>query len=430
MKVLWLINTLLPEVLESVTGKESPVKGTGGWLQASADAVASSSEIELCIVTVSRIVDRLYYHKGKEIEYYIIPGRNLDYKPDKRHLSYWKTINSFFNADIVHVHGTEFPHAAMLRQALPNVRMIVTVQGLISRIWPYYTAGMSFFDQLFSTTLADILLDILRPSAKCGSILSSKSNYKMRGRYEAMIINSANAVIGRSEWDRAIVMAMCPDASYYVCNETLRKAFYTGKWNFGKCTPHSIFISQASLPFKGLHMVLKAMPYVLRFYPDARIIVSGDNVLMGKKWRGLTFRRGYGQYIFRLLNRLKLSPDIIRFTGSLDAEKMKQQYLDCNVFVSPSAIENTPNSLCEAQMLGVPCIATAVGGTPDLVPDTKCGRLYRFEDVEHLAFLICKVFQDSAAYDGSHEQGIAYERHNSAKNMETLLNVYDEVLNH
>ncbi len=57
----------------------------------------------------------------------------------------------------------------------------------------------------------------------------------------------------------------------------------------------------------------------------------------------------------------------IHFLGSLDAEKMKQAYLDANVFVLPSTIENSPNSLGEAMLLGVPCVAADVGGVTDLL---------------------------------------------------------------
>ena len=60
----------------------------------------------------------------------------------------------------------------------------------------------------------------------------------------------------------------------------------------------------------------------------------------------------------------------------------------------PSSIENSPNSLGEAQLLGVPCIASDVGGVTDMIPNKECGIIYRFEEVELLAkhipsFSIC-----------------------------------------
>lgn len=63
---------------------------------------------------------------------------------------------------------------------------------------------------------------------------------------------------------------------------------------------------------------------------------------------------------------------------------MVKRYLLSNVFICPSTIENSPNSLCEAQLLGVPHIASYVGGTADLMKgNEEC--LYRFEETEMLA---------------------------------------------
>ena len=110
------------------------------------------------------------------------------------------------------------------------------------------------------------------------------------------------------------------------------------------------------------------------------------------------------------------------------AESMKKQYLKCNVFVSPSGIENSPNSVCEAQMLGVPVVASYVGGTPDMIPDSKCGFLYRFEDIEMLAYYIKKVFREESNFDGSHEMNVAHNRHDPKANMEQLIRIYKDII--
>lgn len=41
----------------------------------------------------------------------------------------------------------------------------------------------------------------------------------------------------------------------------------------------------------------------------------------------------------------------------------------------PSHIENSPNNLCEAMILGMPCIATDAGGTSTLLSNMKDGLL-------------------------------------------------------
>ena len=73
---------------------------------------------------------------------------------------------------------------------------------------------------------------------------------------------------------------------------------------------------------------------------------------------------------------------------------MCKRYLQSHVFVCPSFIENSPNSVGEAQLLGIPCIASFVGGVSDMVVDGETGLLYRFEEVEMLAAAVCRIFTD------------------------------------
>ena len=52
---------------------------------------------------------------------------------------------------------------------------------------------------------------------------------------------------------------------------------------------------------------------------------------------------------------------------------MREEYLKCGMFVCPSSIENSPNSIVEAALMGTPVIASRVGGIPDVLEDkTQC----------------------------------------------------------
>lgn len=80
------------------------------------------------------------------------------------------------------------------------------------------------------------------------------------------------------------------------------------------------------------------------------------------------------------------------FTGILSEEKMIEQYLKSNVFVLPSVIENSSNSLGEAMLLGMPCVATNTGGTMDILEHKKEGFLYPYTEPAMCADYISRYF--------------------------------------
>lgn len=72
--------------------------------------------------------------------------------------------------------------------------------------------------------------------------------------------------------------------------------------------------------------------------------------------------------------------------GYIEEEhKMAQIYNAADVFVIPSRKDNLPNTIVEAMTSGVPCVATAVGGIPQMIEHKRNGYLARPENPEDLA---------------------------------------------
>ncbi|MEE0726992.1 MAG: glycosyltransferase, partial [Clostridium saudiense] len=151
----------------------------------------------------------------------------------------------------------------------------------------------------------------------------------------------------------------------------------------------------------------------------------GLNIFNGNKIKGNT----YGNYIQSLIKKYDLSHNI-EFCGMLDAENMKRVLLESNVFVSASSLENSSNSLGEAMLLGVPCIASDVGGCADMIQHKKEGFLYPFDESYKLAFYLCKVFDDYmlASSLGLEARKKARITHDKEKNNEILYEIYKKVI--
>ena len=345
--------------------------------------------------------------------YYLLPIGN---KNNQRYLPHleplWHRVNQEFKPDIIHIHGTEYTQGLAYIRACGNKGVVVSIQGLVSVYERYYLAGILPKEIIRNITLRDTL--------RCDNIFKQKKKFLQRGEYEKEYIRSVKHVIGRTSWDKAHVRAINPDIHYHFCNETLRDEFYKHTWNYESCEKHSIFSSQAGYPIKGLHQLLKAMPLILREYPDTKLYVAGGDITKSK-WYRLS---GYASYIKRLIEENGLR-DMVNFTGMLSEKDMCARYLRSNVFVCPSAIENSPNSLGEAQLLGVPCIAAYVGGVPDMMRGCE-DNMYRFEEAEMLAEKICETFSQKSNVAIINRE-IPLQRHNSKLNAEQMYRIYTSI---
>lgn len=405
---------LFPEPQEFLTGT-AVIKGGGGWMTSAADRLSSSAGIQLYVASVSPLVSKLTEFKGNKIKYYILPyGKgNKTYNPEYEPM--FREIKNKEQFDIVHIHGTEFTQGLAYVNSCGVNNVIVSIQGLKYVIADYYCAGISCRDRLRNFTIRDILK---------GGLVKESSDFKKHGENEIELISKVNHIIGRTSWDRAHTWAFNRNRAYYHCNEILRPEFYTSrKWNYNTCRKHSIFLSQAWYPLKGAHQVLKAVSKIIDIFPDIDIRIAGDDITQYANLKGLIHFSTYGNYLLHLIKRYKLR-NKISFLGPLSTEEMIEEYLNCNLFICPSSIENSPNSLGEAQILGVPCIASYAGGIPDMMKGLE-SYLYRFDDVDMLSYLIYTVFRKGDEYTGIIAD--AEMRHDPILNNNRLLDIYNDI---
>jgi len=407
MNILWISNITFPEAL-TLQGGDGKHNGGGGWLISAANALIKQPGISLYILSVNN-VKKLTRLKGKKIEYFIIPKCKhiSDYIP------YMTEIQKEVSPDVVHIQGTEFPYGLAWIKACSSKNVVVSIQGLISVIARYYTAGLSVSEIIRNITLRDIVGK---------TIYGKKKEFDKRGRYEIEVLKSVDHVIGRTNFDYSHSKAMNPHINYHHCDEALRDVFYFGTWTYNDCTPCTIFMSQSNYPVKGLHIVLKALPYIIKNYPNLQLRIAGNDVFTTKSVLGPMSQTGYGKLITALIRKNHLEK-YISFTGRLNAEEMKREYLNANVFICPSSIENSPNSLCEAQILGVPTLASYVGGVPDLMEGAE-KYMYRYDDSEMMAVKICDIFNAKDAIDASAMQQVAQKRHNRNNIVSQLMHIY------
>ncbi len=405
MKVLWLVNIIFPET-ERLLGNSSELKSTGGWLVSSAEDLAHSN-IDICVVSQSSLVNELKFIKGDAIMYAIIP-ESKDIK------GFLHDVKIAFQPEVIHVHGTETPLGfAWINEFGPN-NVVLSIQGVLSAILKYHHKGISHWEILLNLTIHDLIRKTL---------WGEQRGYIKKSKDERTFVQELNYVIGRTSFDKAYLKSMNPSIHYFHCNESLREEFYSGLWSYDSCEKHTIFLSQAHAPLKGLHYLLQALPIVLQKYPDTRVRIGGHDII-NNSWLRLS---GYGHFIRQMLKKFNLQ-SCVTFLGPLNANEMKTEILKANVFVCPSTIENSPNSLAEAQILGTPCVGSDAGGIPDFIPSSECGSVYRYDDPVMLAYRICEAFDATSQFDNSRMREIARKRHDRKENCKTTIKIYQEIL--
>lgn len=417
VKVLWVSLVEFPPLCEKL-GNQVPVHC--GWLYSSAKALLKNMPDCKLGVIVYFYGKQFAEYDIDDIIYYMVPTKSM-YRTDSHQVELCKEVLKRFTPDLIHIHGTEYSLAKAVCMANEgNARIVANIQGLAGPYTRYADGGLSLWDKLTNITPQDIYRGTL--------LLYAKQSFRHRTECENYVIKRITDIVGRTQWDHDHAVTVNPHIRYHFLNETLRDSFYAPPiWQYENCMKHSIFVSNSGTALKGAHQVLKALPIILRQYPDTVVNFCGCKA-MSNEWKTLLKFQGYHLYLRRLVKRLKVEKHV-NFLGSLTEQKMKQAFLDANVYVMPSAIENSSNSLCEAQILGVPVVASYCGGIPTLVDDGKTGYLYRYEEVEMMAQSIIRLFEKQDVTELSKaEMHIARMRHDRLVNASRLVEIYKNVL--
>jgi glycosyltransferase involved in cell wall biosynthesis len=251
-----------------------------------------------------------------------------------------------------------------------------------------------------------------------GPIFETLLNWRAAER-EREIIRGNHHFIGRTDWDRAWVQAINPSATYHFGDEALRTPFFERTWNIKKIKRHSLLFTNAMSPRKGIPILLEALAILRQAIPDVHLTLAGA-------WYP---KSGWGRVVARKIAALKLGSHLT-IAGPLSASELAPMLEKTHTFVSPTYIDNSPNSVCEAMVVGTPCVASFVGGVPSIISDGRTGLMVPPDDPAILAAAIRRIFEDDelACKLSSNSREVARERHDPAKVVRRQLEIYSQVL--
>lgn len=419
MKITWLINIVVPRLAEELGLWKTSL---GGWLIGQMAGLRQTGH-QLTVLCVSGEVQQTVFRRLDGVDYYVLPNQ-----PEAELRAAFSQLLQKLQPDVFHIFGTETAAAAAAFDSYAPEKTVISIQGLVSVCAQHVVDGIP--ERYWKSNV----LKRLGKRFLGGSVIEDDvTRLTLRGMDERRLLEKSRHVIGRTTWDRACVYLAAPQTQYHVCREILRAPFYAARWDVTACQRHRIFLSQAASPIKGLHQVLKALPLILKRYPDTEVYIAGapfcdfSRRSPLKAW-AVEYFCGYQGYIESLVRTYDLYGKI-HFLNYLDENAMVEQYLKANVFVMPSTIENSPNSLGEAMLLGVPSVASCVGGVQDMMQSPEQGFVYPFEEPYMLAYYVCRIFESDALAmsisQAAHARAMV--THDMKTNTQMLLDVYDQI---
>ena len=419
MKVLWIIHDVLEPFFPYVKGK--PAKG-GSWIEPLFFSLSNHPEIKLGVITP--ITDGEFIKKKiANIEYYSVPikkGDNIIELNSSNVRSYLKAITDF-NPTIIHIHGTEKNFGLLREYVSEEIPIVCSIQGIINSYEPHLHLSSSFINYKKYKSLKNWL--------GMGGIDFLKKWWRKYKLIEKKIFTINRYFIGRTLWDKSQTAALNPEALYFHGEELLRPPFYKTKWNVDTCEKHSIFISSGAYPIKGLHVLLEAVNILKLKHKNLKIYIPLFNTPKRSFLRDKLIGEDYTIYINNIISKYGLQSNVV-FLNRLNAEDMALQFSKSNVFVLPSFIENSPNSLGEAMSIGVPSVVSYSGGVGSMVRDEDSALFFPIGDYRTLAFQIDRLFTEENLSNklSANAKIIAGRRHNIKETTKQYIEIYKEII--
>ena len=207
----------------------------------------------------------------------------------------WKEINAEFAPDIVHLHGTEYSHGLSFLRACPDVKSVVSIQGMLTRIKDVDFGGIPLRHFIFNRTL--------RQNLRFNGEIELHFIHSKNSKHEQEILKRVKYINGVNTWDISLSKSINPALKAFRLEYNLRDKFYSSpKWNYNSIEKHSIFTNPGSVPLKGLHNLLRAVSLLKDKYPDIRVYVPG----MSNGSGGLALTSAYAKYISKLIKTLNI----------------------------------------------------------------------------------------------------------------------------
>ena len=415
MRVLWFTNT------PSLASNYLNLKSTGGgWIESLEAELTKDPSIQLgiCFNVHNSHDKKFVLNKTSYFPVNIKLPKNrfikviARWKHSIQHenniQAYLKIIEEF-KPDIINIFGTESSFGLIISKT--TVPCIIHIQGNLNIYNHKFYSGLSVNEVLRYSKKSQLLLGY-------GFYHDYYINKKAATR-EREIFHECKYFMGRTNWDNRISSVFSPNSKYFHCEEIMRPAFYLHQWKAQQRQNEYIILSTIRKNiYKGLETIYESCKIIKE--ENSKFKITWKIAGIGEK----------DEISYILKKKYKFKENEIHLLGTLQENDLIQEMLNADLFLHPSHIDNSPNSLCEAMLIGMPIIATFAGGIPSILGDKKEGLLFQDGDPYSLAGAIIELienrdFTNNLAINARQR---ALNRHDPGKIKNNLLQIYSSII--
>lgn len=404
----------------NVIGK-TEIKGTGNWVSCLLEAIRKfdptldvtvafhdnkADDVELIIEDQVKLVK--IPHKGRSKLTKI--KNNWIFKDIYRNAlpQYLRVIDKI-QPDIIQLFGLEHPYIRVVGNT--TIPIIVHLQGMNG---PIYIKSKS--NKRFST------IQILKSTSIKNLITGNIPYIYERKKSKVIAIEETyyskiDFFLGRTDWDYLFTKSISPFSEYFLGQELLRSSFYENEWKPRKTKCFVIFSTLGDGLRYNIDIIFRSIQLLERTYKEFGFIWN----IAGLDYSSTTYRVALKSGIYSKK---------VNFLGRLDSKELVSEMLNSNLFVFPTAIDNSPNALQEALLLGMPVIATHAGGVSSLIEHRKTGYLIPEGEPYSLAGAIVDIYQnyDKAILMANNARKVAQKRNDPECVVNSLKHCYQQIL--
>jgi len=193
---------------------------------------------------------------------------------------------------------------------------------------------------------------------------------------------AVDLILANSEFLRARLIELIPEAAHKIETHVpgVEPAAFPSRWEADQTDERERMLAASGLGgrkvvlfagrlrrYKGVHRLLAAMPHIVRAVPEAVLVIAGGASYGSNKAT---------PYVRRLHRMARSMPGHVRFLTYVPHRRLAEWYRCADVAVVPSSRNEAFGLVVvEAMASGVPVVATAAGGIPEIVADGVTGYL-------------------------------------------------------